>query len=57
MYFLNPQYFEEKSVNIEVSNDGTSRVILGENIKIITKLKNMEEVIKNFIDVIEGKSV
>ena len=26
-------------------------------IKIITKLKNMGEIIKNFIDVIEGKFV
>ena len=57
MYFLYPEYFEEKQANIEISNDGSSRVIPGENIKIITKLKNMEEVIKNFIDVIEGKSV
>ncbi len=57
MYFIYPEYFEDEQGNIEISSYGTSRVVSGENIKIVTKLKNMREIIENFIDVIEGKSV
>ena len=55
MYFLYPEYFEEEHVNLEISCYGTSKVIPGENIKIVTKLSNMKEIIENFINVIEGK--
>lgn len=54
MYFLYPKYFEEEQGNVEISSCGTSKVIPGKNINIVTKLNNMREIIENFINVIEG---
>lgn len=54
MYFLYPSFFEEKLINLEINEFGESRIIPGENIKVVTKAIKKEEIIKDFISIIEG---
>ena len=54
MYFLYPEYFTDEYGAVYVNEKGECKKLPSENIRIVTKLINKEEVIKDFIKVIRG---
>lgn len=55
IYFLYKEYFEEEYGNLVINELGETSIVPGKNIKIVTKLHNKKEVIKEFINVMRGE--
>ena len=54
MYFLHKDYFSTEVGNLMIDSEGKTKIIPGEKIKIVTKALKKEEIVEDFIKVIEG---
>ena len=54
LYFLHKDYFATEVGNLMIDSEGNTKIIPGEKVTIVTKALKKEEIVKDFIKIIEG---